>query len=87
MGMQIVGYDEDENPQYGWVDDESDQVYTGNYDFTPSDLATTGQGAGDIYSGSSSNIYPDGYGGYVNGNGEPVTIVKDADGTLKTSTG
>lgn len=87
MGMQIVGYDEDENPQYGWVDDESDQTYTGGYDFSGSDMASAGQGAGDIYSGSSSNIYPDGYGGYVNGNGEPVTVVKDADGTLKTSTG
>lgn len=87
MGIQIVGYDFNDDPIYDWVDDESDQVYTGNYDFSSSDLASIGQGAEDIYSGSSSNIYPDGYGGYVNGNGEPVTIVKDADGTLKTSTG
>ena len=95
MGMQITGYDFNDDPIYEWVDDESDQVYTGydfaggfdspgGYDFSSSDMASVGQGAGDIY---SSNIYPDGYGGYVNGNGEPVTVVKDADGTLKTSTG
>ena len=28
MGMQIIGYDEDENPQYGWVDEPSDYTYT-----------------------------------------------------------
>jgi hypothetical protein len=84
MGLKIIGYDDDENPQYGWVDDDTDD-YTANWD--SSWMATTGQGADDIYSGSSSNIYPDGYGGYVNGNGDSITIVKDADGTLKTSTG
>ena len=84
MGMQIIGYDEDENPQYGWVDEESDQTYTGNYDFSSSDLSSIGQGAGDI---ASSNIYPDGYGGYVDGNGNPVTISKNEQGDFVTNTG
>lgn len=84
MGIQIIGYDEDENPQYGWVDEDSDQTYTGDYDFSSSDLSSIGQGAEDI---SSLNIYPDGYGGYVDGNGNPVTISKNEQGDFVTNTG
>lgn len=79
MGLKIVGYDEDENPQYEWVDDPAVDDYSQNWN--PTYLSTTGEG------GTSSNIYPDGYGGYVNGNGDPVTITKDSSGNLVTNTG
>ena len=83
MGLQIVGYDEDENPQYEWVNDASDQL-SQNWD--ASNMASAGQGSGDI-STVPANIYPDGYGGYVDGQGNPVTISKNEKGEFVTGNG
>jgi len=74
MGLKITGYDDDDNPTYEWVDDDTDE-FSGNWN--PADMSTTGEGAETPY---SSGVYPDGYGGYVNGNGDPVTIVANVTG-------
>ena len=79
MGLKITGYDDDDNPQYEWVDDSTDEFV-----WNPTDVATTGEGAGDVV---NANIYPDGYGGYVTGDGTPITITKNENGELVTSTG
>lgn len=81
MGLQIIGYDEDENPQYGWVDDPVDQ-FTPNWN--ADDLSTPGQGGGDM---PTFNVYPDGYGGYVDGDGNPVTVTKNENGEFVTGGG
>ena len=81
MGLKITGYDEDDNPTYEWVDDDTDE-FSGNWN--PEDVATIGEGSTDVY---SSGIYPDGFGGYVNGNGESITITKNEQGDLVTSDG
>lgn len=86
MGLQIIGYDEDENPLYEYVEEPSDYTYTPTQ-IDQEQPNTPEPGPNNYSSPSGANIYPDGYGGYVDGNGDPVTIVKDEAGQLVTSTG
>lgn len=70
MGMQIIGYDEDENPFYGWVDEPSDVTFTPTYDtnFEEQNTPTIQPDGG---------VDADGNPTYVDIVGNPVT----ADGT------
>ena len=75
-GSQLPPYDDNGNLNPGWaINDENGQpYYTGNTvtapSATPVNTNQNGEGFG--------NVFPDGFGGFVNGDGQPV----DANGSL-----